>query len=152
MGKKVRKTRGLRINNPLNIVKSAKPWVGEVLPGKDPEFCTFTSMAFGYRAAFITLNTYNRKHGIYSIRQIINRWCPPSDKRNNTQAYIKFVCMHMGVEPTHTIVVNAAYHDDIEEAKEFVKWMAYQEQGLDQDIDLKALEEGWVLAFQPPLP
>ena len=144
MAKKV--TLGLRLNNPLNIVNSALfQWLGQT--GKEGDFCKFASKAYGYRAAFINLSSYNKKHGIYSIRQIISRWCPESDKRNNTQAYINFVCKHMGVEPQHTIVINAPYNEDMEEAKELVKWMAYQEQGLDQDIDLKALEEGYELAF-----
>lgn len=144
MAKKV--TLGLRLNNPLNIVNSTLfQWLGQT--GRESGFCKFTSKAYGYRAAFINLSNYNKKHGIYSIRQIISRWCPESDKRNNTQAYIDFVCKHMGVEPQHTVVIDAAYHDDMEEAKELVKWMAYQEQGLDQDIDLEALEEGYELAF-----
>ena len=144
MAKKI--TLGLRNNNPLNIVSSQSfKWLGQT--GKVGGFCKFATMAYGYRAAFINLSNYNKKHGIYSIRQIISRWCPESDKRNNTQAYIDFVCKHMGVEPQHTVVINAAYHADMEEAKELVKWMAYQEQGLDQDIDLKALEEGYELAF-----
>jgi hypothetical protein len=82
----------------LNLIKSAKPWVGEIA-GKDTRFCTFSSMAYGYRAAFKTLDTYNKKHQIYSIRQIISRWAPESDG-NDTRAYIKFVCERMGVEPT----------------------------------------------------
>ena len=145
MQKNKRLPRGLRNNNPLNLIKSAKPWVGEIA-GKDTRFCTFSSMAYGYRAAFKALDTYNKKHHIYSIRQIISRWAPESDG-NDTRAYIKFVCERMGVEPTHTIVFNAAYQDDIAEAKEMVKWMAYLEQGVNADIDLKALEEGYALAF-----
>ena len=132
MQKNKRLPRGLRNNNPLNLIKSAKPWVGEIA-GKDTRFCTFSSMAYGYRAAFKTLDTYSR-------------WAPESDG-NDTRAYIKFVCERMGVEPTHTIVFNAAYQDDIAEAKEMVKWMAYLEQGVNADIDLKALEEGYALAF-----
>ena len=63
--------RGLRNNNPLNIRKSAQPWQGQ--RGNDGKFCIFESMEMGYRAAFRVLNTYNRKHNIYSVREIIYR-------------------------------------------------------------------------------
>ena len=43
---------GLRNNNPLNIVNSQSfKWLGQT--GKVGGFCTFASMAYGYRAAFI---------------------------------------------------------------------------------------------------
>ena len=150
-------TRGMRNNNPCNIRRSWTVnkktgkrqeviWKGS-LPSKDPEFVRFKDNAHGYRAAFITLNTYNTLHNLWSIRQIISRWAPEKDK-NNTQGYIRFICEHMGLEPNHTIVANSPYDEKQEEAKEFVKWMAYQEQGLNVDIDLPAIEEGFRLAFE----
>ena len=49
--------RGLRNNNPLNIRHSADSFQGEI-KGEDKAFKTFISMAYGYRAAFVTLATY----------------------------------------------------------------------------------------------
>ena len=55
-------------------------------------------MAYGYRAAFILLKQYYRKHGLKTIQGIISRWAPPSDG-NATGKYITFVCHKAGVEP-----------------------------------------------------
>ena len=75
-------TRGLRNNNPGNIDKGRDEWEGQELPGDDPRFCTFTSMAYGCRALIRTLMTYRMKHGLSTVREIINRWAPPVE--NNT--------------------------------------------------------------------
>ena len=50
--------RGIRNNNPLNIRRNGDHFQGEVVPGSDREFKQFTSMAYGYRAAFVILGTY----------------------------------------------------------------------------------------------
>ena len=59
--------RGLRNNNPLNIekTKGGNPWRGEIVPSKDSRFAQFTTMAYGYRAAFKLLNNYQRNYGPY---------------------------------------------------------------------------------------
>lgn len=94
-------TRGLRNNNPGNIDKGRDEWEGQELPGDDPRFCTFTSMAYGCRALIRTLMTYHSKHGLSSVRQIINRWAPPVE--NNTDAYVDHVCQRLGVAPDHPL-------------------------------------------------
>ena len=50
---KLNKQRGLRNCNPLNIRRTADLWQGLAERQPDPEFFTFRSMAWGYRAAFI---------------------------------------------------------------------------------------------------
>lgn len=85
--------RGLRNNNPGNIVKSRTRWQGEVAGG-DPRFCTFSSMAYGYRALMKLLQNYQRVHHLYTIRQLITRWAPSSE--NNTNAYIVAVARQTG--------------------------------------------------------
>ena len=85
--------RGLRNNNPLNIRHSSDKFQGEVI-GKDTAFKTFISMAYGYRAAFITLATYLSK-GCNTIEKIITRWAPPAE--NNTAGYIANVERWSGV-------------------------------------------------------
>ena len=90
-------TRGLRNNNPGNIDKGRDEWEGQELPGDDPRFCTFTSMAYGCRALIRTLMTYHAKHGLSTVREIISRWAPPVE--NATDAYIKHVCERLGVDP-----------------------------------------------------
>ena len=47
-------------------------------------------MTWGVRALLVTLRTYVVKHHLHTVREIITRWAPPSD-RNNTEKYIEFV-------------------------------------------------------------
>ena len=79
--------RGIRNNNPLNIRKSADKWQGKA--GDDGAFVIFDTPENGIRAAGRLLKTYRDKHGLNTIRGIVNRWAPPNE--NNTEAYIAFV-------------------------------------------------------------
>jgi hypothetical protein len=81
-------TRGLRNCNPGNIRHDCTKWQGEVA-AKDKAFKTFGSMAYGYRAMFVVLNTYQKKYGLRTIRQMIERWAPPVE--NDTDSYIATV-------------------------------------------------------------
>lgn len=102
-------SRGIRNNNPLNIRRSADNWQGQIngnVNGNgnysyqplDKEFCQFSSMAYGWRAAFrILTNTYYKKYGLKTIRALITRWAPP--KENNTEAYIRHVTDYAGIGP-----------------------------------------------------
>jgi hypothetical protein len=76
--------RGLRNNNPLNIRHSADRFRGEIA-GTDKSFKTFSSLAYGYRAAFVILGTY-LSQGCNTIEKIISRWAPPAE--NDTESYI----------------------------------------------------------------
>ena len=49
----MKQARGMRNNNPLNIIKSEKiNWQGEVKPSTDPNFAQFETLEYGLRAAF----------------------------------------------------------------------------------------------------
>lgn len=89
--------RGLRNNNPLNIEKSkgGKPWQGEIVPSGDSRFAQFTTMSYGYRAAFKLLNNYQRNYGLDTIRKMLGRWAPSNE--NNTEAYVHAVTKRSGV-------------------------------------------------------
>ena len=89
-------TRGIRNNNPLNIRRSRDKWKGMARDQTDPQFVRFTSMAYGYRAAFVLLRTYRQKYGCNSIRKIIRRWAPPNE--NDTERYIRNVSLWSGIE------------------------------------------------------
>ena len=90
--------RGLRNNNPLNIIKSEKiNWKGEVKPSTDPNFAQFETLEYGLRAAFKLLQTYYTKHGCRTIRQIVARWDPEGPKV--ITAYVNTVCKHTGLSP-----------------------------------------------------
>lgn len=88
--------RGVRNNNPGNIIKGGDNWQGEV-QGNDPRYATFASPEAGIRAMGKTLLTYQEKHGLNSVEAIIARWAPATE--NNTVAYVATVAKEMGVKP-----------------------------------------------------
>lgn len=61
-------------------------------------------MAYGYRAMLKLLQNYSRLNGCKTIRQMINRWAPPSE--NNTDNYIRAVCAGAGVQPDQMVDVS----------------------------------------------
>ena len=91
--------RGLRNNNPLNIRHSKDKWQGIATTQTDKEFVQFQTMAYGYRAAWKTLQTYykrlreRKKH--YTVENIIRRWAPPQE--NDTNSYIRTVLALSGI-------------------------------------------------------
>ena len=89
-------TRGERNNNPLNIRRVVgSHWKGEIMtPVEDSQFCQFTTLEHGIRAAYQILDTYRRKYHAVCIEDIISRWAPPSE--NDTEAYIRSVCTLTG--------------------------------------------------------
>lgn len=98
----MRKSRGLRLCNPLNIRKGASLWQGLDEQQDDAEFLRFKSMEWGYRAAFIVLRTYILKYGIDTVKSIIYRWAPPEDD-NETETYVFQVCVLTGFPPDKKI-------------------------------------------------
>lgn len=94
-------SRGLRNCNPGNIRHSRSKFVGEVRPSQDSAFKQFESMAYGYRAMFVLLDTYHRRYGLTTIRQMISRWAPPVE--NHTEAYIRFVAERSGIDAEATL-------------------------------------------------
>jgi len=90
--------RGIRNHNPGNI-RWGDPWQGLVPEHErdDPAFCQFTSAAYGIRALARTLITYQDKHGLRTIREIITRWAPPTE--NKTQEYIHAAAKHARFAP-----------------------------------------------------
>jgi hypothetical protein len=88
--------RGVRNNNPGNIVRSAWVWDGEVA-GNDPRFATFDTPEAGIRALAKNLIAYNDKHGLNTVEGIINRWAPPGE--NKTSSYVQAVAKELGVKP-----------------------------------------------------
>lgn len=133
--------RGLRNNNPLNIekTKGGNPWQGEVVPSKDSRFAQFTSMAYGYRAAFKLLNNYQRNYGLDTIRKMISRWAPSNE--NHTEAYVKAVSGRSGVPADGRIT--ATNHDVM---VPIVAAMSFVENGVEANI--ADVEAGWKLFIE----
>jgi len=82
--------RGLRNNNPLNIVwNKNNQWVGQSDARTDKVFCEFKEIRHGWRAAFLLLRRYYLRWDIETVRDVIFRWAPTSE--NNSQAYYERV-------------------------------------------------------------
>ena len=94
-------SRGLRNCNPGNIRQSRSTFLGEVRPSRDASFKEFESMAYGYRAMFVLLDSYRRRYGLSNIRAMISRWAPPIE--NHTEAYIRAVAERSGVAEDETL-------------------------------------------------
>ncbi|MBR2367540.1 MAG: structural protein P5 [Alistipes sp.] len=94
-------SRGLRNRNPGNIRRSRVRYEGEVHPSRDAEFKEFRSMAYGYRAIFVLLDSYHRRYGLTTIRQMLNRYAPPEE--NFTEGYVRFVSDRSGIAPDEHI-------------------------------------------------
>lgn len=97
-------TRGYRNRNPGNIdYRPQNKWQGQVglgddwMPATQRRFAAFQTHEFGIRALAVLLTTYQDRHGLRSIGQIINRWAPGNE--NNTGAYIQHVAKLTGIEP-----------------------------------------------------
>lgn len=85
--------RGLRNNNPGNIRLGSTRFQGEI-KGTDKSFRTFSSAGYGYRALIKTLQTYQDKYHLMTIRGMIGRWAPGNE--NNTAAYVATVSKKSG--------------------------------------------------------
>ena len=91
-------SRGLQNCNPGNIRQSKVRYKGEVRPSRDPAFKQFESLAWGYRAIFVLLDTYRIRYGLDTIRGMVSRWAPPSE--NHTETYIRAVAAECGFAAT----------------------------------------------------
>ena len=129
--------RGIRNNNPLNIRHSSSKRKGMARDQTDPAFVRFTSMAYGYRAAFVLLRTYRTKYGCNTIRKIICRWAPPNE--NNTEAYIRHVSEWSGIEPDKLIA-----GQDANAYIKIVAAMSRMENGV--EANMEEVAQGWRMA------
>ena len=70
-------TKGERNNIPLNIRHSADQWQGAAVEQTDKSFVQFTTMAYGYRAAWKVLQSYYNhfmhEGKQFTVRNIIYR-------------------------------------------------------------------------------
>ena len=129
-------SRGLRNCNPGNIRQSSVRYEGEIQPSHDAEFKEFSSMAYGYRAMFVLLDSYRSKYGLCTIREMLNRYAPPTE--NFTEGYVRFVSTRTGIAPDEIVNTRAA-RDMIP----IVSAMSQIENGI--PANLSDVEEGWRL-------
>ena len=141
--------RGLRNKNPLNIRKSEKiRWLGTPAQQPDRSFVTFKSMAYGYRAAWKLLGNYKlrllKEGKPYTVRHILNRWAPPTE--NDTEAYIRFVCQHAGLEPDSPVPHPVLDKPQDTYLMRIIEAMTAMECGIPlEQVDRQAIVDGWKL-------
>lgn len=93
--------RGIRNNNPGNIdYNKANQWQGQLgleVGVPKPRFARFDTPENGLRALGKLLQTYQIKHGLKTVKQIISRWAPSTE--NDTEAYVRSVEKRTGTAP-----------------------------------------------------
>jgi len=130
--------RGIRNNNPGNLRKTGLTWQGKVVPGTDPAFEQFKTMAYGIRAMLIDIIGKHRR-GLDTIQELINVWAPPIE--NDTSGYINSVASRTGISK------NVIFSPNKENFIKIAKAMAAVENGPDALlIPDKDWNEGWRLA------
>ena len=131
-------SRGLNNRNPGNIRRSVTKYLGEVAPSRDAVFKQFETMAWGYRAMFVLLDSYSRK-GYRTIRQMISRYAPPIE--NHTENYIRCVAEWSGIGADEPLDTQAG-----ETIIPIVAAMSRMENG--RPAVLSDVEAGWTLYLQ----
>lgn len=134
------KSRGLRNCNPGNIRRTPQRWQGEVVPSRDGAFKQFISMAWGYRAMLVLLDTYRRKYGLETLRGIISRYAPPEE--NDTSAYVDAVAKWAAIADPDAPLDFA----DADRMKALVAAMSRVENGT--AADPAEVAQGWILFCQ----
>lgn len=105
-----RQTRGVRNNNPGNIDYNPRnEWQGQLglepkVGASTPRFSRFDTPENGIRALGKLIRTYQNKHGLKTVEQIIARWAPSTE--NKTRAYAEAVAKALAVTPSDVINVN----------------------------------------------
>lgn len=116
--------RSVRNNNPGNIERNQTAWQGmSDDQSSDERFIVFDTPEMGVRAMARTLNTYNKRYGLNTIRDIIYRWAPPNE--NDTENYIRVVSERSGVDPNREINLQ----DNPEEMNAVIREMIFMEGG-----------------------
>lgn len=104
--KTLSKARGIRNNNPGNLVKTNDAWKGKVphTQNTDSRFEQFIAPEWGIRAMFIDIKGDITKKGQNTIRKLITSYAPQFE--NNTAAYIAVVSKAIGKSPDSQLTAN----------------------------------------------
>jgi hypothetical protein len=87
--------RGMKNNNPGNIVLSSSAWKGKI-PNRentDGKFEQFVSYQYGVRAMIVLVQNYMNRYGLNTIGKIIQRWCGTNCNYNS---YVNSVSQSTG--------------------------------------------------------
>jgi hypothetical protein len=97
--------RGLRNNNPGNIIRTKIAWNGKIAHAQntDDRFEQFKDMAHGVRALYKQLHKDIEDRGM-NLKQLLNKYAPSFE--NNTANYISRVEKETGISATQKINLN----------------------------------------------
>ena len=119
----------------------------------DAEFVTFKSMAYGYRAAWKLMETYQLRLRMedksYTLENIIHRWAPPEDN-NDTHAYIRTVIRLLDYKVGgKQVLPSPACQEGRKIFTRILMAMTCVECGIRMDeVDQRSIERGWTMAFE----
>ena len=130
--------RGIRNNNPGNLIKTAIQWQGKIPheQNNDSRFEQFTSIIYGLRAMAKDI-TNDIKKGKNTLKLLITEYAPPYVKNktgqivkeNDTAAYIAAVSKSVGIPPDAKIKITPEILQALITAKVQVengaKWKKY---------------------------
>ena len=145
----MKQSRGIRNNNPLHIRLSADKWQGMREEQTDKAFVQFKSMAYGYRAAWIILQSYYNRFYVrskpFTVRNIISRWAP--SKENDTESYIRSVLSISGIVGKENLLPPENV-DSYCRLSKLLEAMTCMECGIRMNqVDTEAIFYGYKLAF-----
>lgn len=86
--------RGLRLNNPFNLKRTAIKWKGKVA-SPDSDFECFDSVENGIRAGVIDIVGDIAKDKQDTLQKLIRSYAPPFE--NDTTGYVSYVSKVMGI-------------------------------------------------------
>lgn len=132
-------SRGIKNNNPGNIRKG-QAWQGLAESQTDGSFDQFVSPEYGIRAIEKIMLSY-QKRGLDTVQEIITAWAPSVE--NDTDAYVKAVSDHMGVDKNHKIDVT-----DLATAELLIEAIITHENG-SQPYSKDIINKGISLALTP---
>ncbi len=130
-------TRGIRNNNPGNLVDTGINWKGLDHPRNDGRYLRFVAPEWGIRALVRVLNAYYHRHGLHTVRAIITRYAPPTE--NDTEAYIRHVAQALGVSPDQPLPWSRTI------VRKLVEAIIKHENGI-QPYDVATIDKGIELA------
>ena len=133
-------SRGLRNNNPGNLVRTSIKWQGKIPLSQNPDerFEQFTHIEWGIRAFYMDIIN-DIKKGLTTIEKLVNEYAPPFE--NNTVAYVNMVAQIMGISKDTPLTINAETLIALAKAK-FTVELGAQYQKL---IPASSYEDAWDL-------
>ena len=107
--------RGIRNNNPGNLVYTEDRWEG--MSGSDGRFVIFSYMEYGVRAMAIVVTNYCTLYSLCTVGEVVNRWAPASE--NSVKDYLLSIQQYGGLSP-----------DDEVDMKNLIRAMVIHENGM----------------------